>query len=151
MTGAASAVAATGATLNGVVDPNGAATSYAFEYGTSTAYGQQTAAVPAGAGTDPVAAAATIGGLQPGVQYHFRLLAIRNGVIADTAADRTFTTSAPPPPGGGTTQPTPGPPPGRATTTGGRPATYMPRALVVFPRARTISVSLGAACFASGS
>ncbi len=81
-----------------MVDPNGTATSYAFEYGTSTAYGQQTATVPAGAGTDPVAVAATVGGLQPGVQYHFRLLAIRDGVIADTAADRTFTTSAPPPP-----------------------------------------------------
>ena len=132
VTGAASALADSGAVLNGVVDPNGAATSYAFEYGTSTAYGQQTATVPAGAGTDPVAAAATVGGLQPGVQYHFRLRAIRNGVVADTAADRTFTTAAAPP----VTQPTPARP-GGATPTGNRRTSP----LVVFSRARTIAVA----------
>ena len=47
-TGAASAVTATTATLNGTCHPNKESTTYRFEYGTTTAYGSQTAAGHAG-------------------------------------------------------------------------------------------------------
>src|SRR5581483_4062252 len=39
VTGAASGVTPSAATLHGSVDPNGRATTYFFEYGTSTGYG----------------------------------------------------------------------------------------------------------------
>ena len=39
---AATAVTDTGATLKGSVNPNGESTTYWFEYGTSTSYGQET-------------------------------------------------------------------------------------------------------------
>ena len=43
-------VTPTTATLNGTVDPNGRATTWYFEYGTSTSYGTKTAVKDAGAG-----------------------------------------------------------------------------------------------------
>src|SRR5690348_5697075 len=42
-TGAASSVMQGGATVSGTVDPQGMATTYRFEYGTSSTYGLQTA------------------------------------------------------------------------------------------------------------
>ena len=44
-------VTVTSATLNGTVDPNGRATTWYFEYGTTTGYGSQTPARSAGSGT----------------------------------------------------------------------------------------------------
>ena len=54
-TGAATDVTLNGATLNATVDPQGAATTYHFEYGTSDSYGLTTAEKDAGSGDDPVA------------------------------------------------------------------------------------------------
>ena len=47
-TGGASAITASSATLNGTVDPNSRATTFYFEYGTSTSYGTKTATKSAG-------------------------------------------------------------------------------------------------------
>ena len=55
VTGAATAVTPTTATLNGTVDPNGRATTWYFEYGTSTSYGTKTAVKDAGSGGSAVA------------------------------------------------------------------------------------------------
>ena len=63
------------ATLVGGVYPNGLDTSYWWQYGTSTGYGQQTAATDAGAGSAPVSTTDTISGLTPGTTYHYRLVA----------------------------------------------------------------------------
>src|SRR6266852_3133675 len=70
VTGAASSVTTTSATLNGTVNPSSRATSWHFEYGTSTSYGTSTAAKDAGSGTSPVAVAAPITGLTSGRTYH---------------------------------------------------------------------------------
>ena len=51
ITGTVSAVGGTSATLNGTVNPSGAATDWWFEYGTSTAYGSKTTTTAAGSGT----------------------------------------------------------------------------------------------------
>ena len=51
-TQAAGSVVATTATLNGTVNPNGSATSYHFDYGTTTSYGSQHAAADAGVGLE---------------------------------------------------------------------------------------------------
>lgn len=93
---AASAISSTGATLNGSVNPNGFATQYQFEYGTSTSYGSvvPAAAEDVGAGTSAVAVKQTIGGLEAGPLYHFRVVAT-NGEKKTFGADRTFETPLP--------------------------------------------------------
>lgn len=87
----ASSVAATSATLNGTVNPNGTATSWHFEYGTTTAYGQQTPTQSAGAGTSATGVSALLSGLQTGKLYHFRIVATSTGGTS-SGADETFTT-----------------------------------------------------------
>jgi hypothetical protein len=95
VTGAASSVTATGATLNGTVNPNSLATTYHFEYGTTTSYGTSIP-VPdgsAGSGSSAVAKAEPIGGLSASTLYHFRLVAT-NSAGTTNGADASFTTSA---------------------------------------------------------
>ena len=65
-TGAASNLAHTSATLHGRVNPNGSATSYHFQYGTSTHFGKQTSVKSAGSGTITQSASASISGLARG-------------------------------------------------------------------------------------
>ena len=91
-TGPASSVTASSAQLGGSVNPNGSATTYSFQYGATTAYGSQTAAVSAGSGTSPVAASATLTGLAADTTYHYRLVATSAGGPAD-GNDATFTTA----------------------------------------------------------
>ena len=59
-------VSATGGTLNGSVNPNGRATTWFFEYGTSASYGSQTAVQNAGTGDGAVPVSAAIAGLRSG-------------------------------------------------------------------------------------
>jgi hypothetical protein len=95
VTGAASNVTPSGATLHGSVDPNGSATTFWFEYGTSTSYGSKTAEQSAGAGSNSVAESASVSGLQPGQTYHFRIVAQSDGGTSP-GADATFTTNGAP-------------------------------------------------------
>jgi hypothetical protein len=90
VTGAASAVTATTATLNGTVSPNKESTTYWFEYGTTTAYGSQTP-VDTVTGNADKAVSADLTGLAPSTTYHFRLVA-NNPSGRATGADATFTT-----------------------------------------------------------
>jgi hypothetical protein len=95
LTGAASAISATAATLNGTVNDNGLATSASFEYGTTLAYGGTVSAtpssVPAGSGATSVSAA--IGGLACNTTYHFRVKAVSAGGTTN-GSDGSFTTVA---------------------------------------------------------
>lgn len=99
-TGSASSITQTGATLSGTVNPNGAATTCTFEYGTTTAYGSSAPCSAAvGSGTSGVAVSASVTGLAAGTTYHFRVVA-RNAGGTTNGADQTFTTDAatlPPP------------------------------------------------------
>jgi DNA-binding beta-propeller fold protein YncE len=92
-TGAASGVGVGSATLSGTVDPHGWDTTYLFQYGPSTAYGQSwpTVQVDMGAleGSQPVLV--SVPGLLPGTTYHYRLLATNSGGTA-YGPDMTFTT-----------------------------------------------------------
>jgi hypothetical protein len=78
-TEAASNVKETEATLNGTINPNGAETSYYFEYGETESYGSKTAEVSVGSGTTNVKVSKAITGLSRGTTYHFRLVAKREG------------------------------------------------------------------------
>lgn len=88
-------VGQTAATLQGDVNPHGAATTYAFQYGTSTAYGAQTPARSIGSGTSARRVAFRVGRLTPGVRYHYRVIAT-NADGTSSGADRSFTTRLPP-------------------------------------------------------
>jgi beta-xylosidase len=90
-TGAPSAVTPTGATLNGTVNPNGASTSYYFEWGTSVAYGNRTSESSSGSGRTAVAVSAALSGLTGATTYHFRLVA-RNARGTSRGSNATFTT-----------------------------------------------------------
>jgi NHL repeat len=70
-----SEVGSASATFHGQVLPQGEPTSYFFEYGTTTAYGNHTPTRSAGAGTTATGVTATIEGLSPDTEYHFRLVA----------------------------------------------------------------------------
>ena len=93
-TGVATSVTATTATLNGTVDPNKESTTYWFEFGTTTAYGNQTAAADAGPANAAKSVSADIAGLAPNTTYHFRLVA-KNASATVAGADATFTTGTP--------------------------------------------------------
>jgi hypothetical protein len=94
-TGSASALTDTTATLGGTVNPNGAATTYHFEYGPTTFYGGNVP-IPdgsAGSGSAVVSATANAAGLTASTLYHFRLVAT-NSAGTTNGADATFTTTA---------------------------------------------------------
>lgn len=97
MTLPASTVGQTTATLNGSVNPNGVATSYHFDYGTSTSYGTSTPTQSAGSGTSSQPVSAARSGLVAGTTYHFRLVA-SSATGSTSGGDRTFTTATPAPP-----------------------------------------------------
>ena len=92
-TGAAANVTQTTATVTGTVDPNGADTTYHFEYGTSTAYGLTTADQTVSGSA--VAVQTALGGLTADTTYHYRLVAT-NAAGTTRGADRTFQTQPPP-------------------------------------------------------
>jgi hypothetical protein len=91
-TGNANSITQTTAKLNGTVKPNNEATTWHFEYGTTTAYGTNTpeqGPIAPGAGTTKVSADAAA--LAPGTVYHYRLVAT-NPSGAIPGKDKTFTT-----------------------------------------------------------
>ena len=93
----AQTVTANSAQLQGGVYPNGADTTYWWEYGTTTAYGQQTTPNDIGSGTAPVSVADSLSGLSPGTTYHYRLVAQNTtfGTLStEYGYDYTFTTAA---------------------------------------------------------
>ena len=92
----ASAITTTSATLNGTVDADGLDTEARFEWGTTTAYGNQTA-VQDVESSSPLPLSAALANLQPATTYHYRLIAT-SGAGSVRSADRTFTTAANPSP-----------------------------------------------------
>ncbi|HET9102365.1 MAG TPA: fibronectin type III domain-containing protein [Solirubrobacteraceae bacterium] len=92
----ASAIGNFSATLTATIDPNGSATGYVFQYGTTSAYGLSTKSHTLKGGTKPVAVHVTVTGLTPGTVYHFHVAAL-NGAGTTSGQDRTFTTTGPPP------------------------------------------------------
>jgi hypothetical protein len=86
-------VAASSAALLGGVYPNGAATTYYWQYGTTIAYGDTSTATGIAAGTAPAPVATTLSGLQPATTYHYRLVA-QNSAGTSYGYDYTLTTPA---------------------------------------------------------
>jgi hypothetical protein len=98
LTGAASAITATEATLGATVNPHGGVVDECrFEYGPTPSYGSSAACSPSpGSGSSPVPVTAPISGLAAGTVYHFRVAVAYPGG-SDAGADRSFTTPGSPP------------------------------------------------------
>ena len=92
----ASEITNTAAVLGGAIDPNHSHTTYHFEYGTDTTYGNSSPVDSAGSGPKSVAVSKAITGLQPSTEYHFRLVA-SNAAGDSESADHTLTTDTTPP------------------------------------------------------
>src|SRR6266478_270411 len=84
------------ATVSGSVNPEGTATTWDVEYGTSTTYGSHTTPVSAGSGTTTQAVSATLTSLHPGTTYHYRFVATSTTAGTSHGADGIFTTSSAP-------------------------------------------------------
>jgi DNA-binding beta-propeller fold protein YncE len=109
----ASDVGPTQATLHATVNPESAPTVYRFEYGTSTDYESATPAGDSiGADASVHQVSSIVNGLEPGVTYHFRVVA-RNFNGPTFGPDQTFRTPSVQPDAGGVPSsgsPTPNPP-----------------------------------------
>jgi hypothetical protein len=90
-TGAATAIGPNNATLTGSITPNGANTPWTFQYGITTAYGNQVvgAVVPGASPTTTVNW--TLTGLAPATLFHYRLIATHSNSLA-AGLDATFFT-----------------------------------------------------------
>jgi len=75
-TGGAKRLAGSSAELTAVIEPNGIATSYYFQWGPTITYGSQTPTTSAGNGTAKVKVGQTINNLTQGTLYHFRVVAL---------------------------------------------------------------------------
>jgi len=82
----------TGATLEGLVTPNGAATTVYFNYGTDNTYGQVSGTTVLGNNLNTAQlAGVAIGGLKPGTTYHVQAVAF-NSAGTSTGQDVAFIT-----------------------------------------------------------
>jgi hypothetical protein len=110
VTGGASGISSSAATVAGSVNPEGASVNVSFEYGLTTAYGQTTTARPTGVSNAPTPFSEELSGLPAGATIHYRAVAVSDfGKFV--GADQTLTTAPSPPPP---------PPPGPGTTSVGR-------------------------------
>jgi hypothetical protein len=94
--GEASEITKSSATISGSVNPEGTATTYQFQYGTTTSYGSVAPASPQSVGSDSTAheVSVQLTGLLLGTTYHYRLVATgANG--SSYGPDQTFKTSGP--------------------------------------------------------
>ncbi len=101
LTGSAQAVEQSTTILTGTVNPRGAATTYHFDWGTTTAYGSRAPVADASVGSDSAehSLSQTLTGLTPGTTYHYRIVASDcEGCASGTkyGSDVAFTTQAPP-------------------------------------------------------
>ncbi len=85
-------ITTTGARLSSQVNPEGKASTYHFDYGTTTSYGSSTPeSLSLGSDSVDHAAIRSIAGLTPGATYHFRIVTA-NSDATTFGLDATFTT-----------------------------------------------------------
>jgi hypothetical protein len=92
-TGPATGISQNGATVTGVINPHGQATSWMFQFGPGTAYGYYTGGGSVAAGSPPTTVAYPMPALNSGTVYHYRLVATHGtGNTTVVGADATFMT-----------------------------------------------------------
>jgi hypothetical protein len=92
ITGGPVNVGKTVATPTGVINPEGATTTWVIQYGLTTAYGLQNFAGTLAGVTTPVPVSATLTGLAPATLFHYRIVAFHGSAVVSAGADATFFT-----------------------------------------------------------
>jgi phosphodiesterase/alkaline phosphatase D-like protein len=92
VTSGASKVDMSSALVTAQVNPEGEATTYYFQFGTTTAYGVQTPPASLGSGTSNIAVQGDLEGLIPNTGYHYRIVAQSKGGTS-FGADRVVKTA----------------------------------------------------------
>ena len=88
-----SGLASTAGKINATINPNGSATAWRIDLGTTAAYGLTSLSQSLAAGTSHTNVSIDVAGLAPATTYHFRVVA-QNSSGETLGEDRTFTTSA---------------------------------------------------------
>lgn len=91
-TGPATQVGKNTVTVTGVISPNNQATTYYFQWGTTTGYGQQTGALVVPAGATSVTVSTTLTGLEARTIFHYRLVAFHGNTAPQPGLDASFMT-----------------------------------------------------------
>jgi uncharacterized repeat protein (TIGR01451 family) len=94
ITGTATGIGTSTATLNGAVNPNGQSATVHFQYGLTAGYGSAAAIAGSFSGTTTQAVSANLPGLLSGTTYHFRVDAT-NALGANAGQDQVFATLVP--------------------------------------------------------
>ena len=95
VTGGATLITETGATLNGLLHPRGGPGAWWFEYGRTTSYGSETPHQDAGTEQQLKEVSVRVTGLTPDTTYHYRLCDLHQGDGAPQCGDDgTFTTGS---------------------------------------------------------
>ena len=92
ITGGAVNVGKTVATPTGVINPEGATTTWVIQYGLTTAYGLQNFPGTLAGVTTPVSVSAELTGLAPATLFHYRIVAYHGSSVVSAGADATFFT-----------------------------------------------------------
>lgn len=134
----------TSVTFQASLSPNGADTTYVFDYGLTTSYGQTTPTQDAGSGTSSVTVTAQVTGLLPSTSYHYRIVA-SNSAGSMASPDSTTTTQT------AVTTTTQPPTRKRATVQATGTATAVPVAQSGGSSLNAIACANRSKCFAVGS
>ena len=92
VTGGPINVGKTVATPTGVINPEGATTTWTIQYGLTTAYGLQVFAGTLPAVDTPLSVSSVLSGLAPGTLFHYRIVAYHGASVVSAGADATFFT-----------------------------------------------------------
>jgi hypothetical protein len=92
VTGGAVNVGKTAATPTGVINPEGATTTWVIQYGLTAAYGVQNFPGTLAGVTTPVPVSAALTGLAPATLFHYRIVAFHGSAVVSAGADATFFT-----------------------------------------------------------
>lgn len=91
-TGGPSQLGANSATVTAVINPHGENTTWYFQYGLTPLYGSDTFGGVVPAGSVPVVVAQQLQGLQAGMFFHYRIVAIHGSSTVTVGADASFLT-----------------------------------------------------------
>jgi len=97
-TGQATTVGTTVATVTGTINPNGQATTWEFQYGTTATATVQTIAQTLPAGSTPATVSVQLTGLTPGTWFFYHLVALHGSAVVQSGAAATFLTEPSPRP-----------------------------------------------------
>jgi hypothetical protein len=92
VTGGPVGVGKTVATATGVINPEGATTTWVVQYGVTPAYGFANFPGTLAGVTVPVAVSAQLTGLAPGTLFHYRIVAYHGTTVVSAGGDATFFT-----------------------------------------------------------